>query len=90
MKVLRSGPPWTLTVQCFDCQSLLLVEENDITLEQTPPPACEEERRALRGKPDYGQHFWKCAACGKSQQIDEVPAHVKNLARMKADWNVGQ
>jgi hypothetical protein len=81
MKILRAGAPWTLTVECLKCHSLLLIEEHDISLEQTYPP--------IRGE-DYGENRWKCTNCGGSYVIKGVPEHVSVLARSKAKWNVGQ
>lgn len=81
MKILRSGPPWTLKCECSGCRSLLVVEEDDIVLEQTFPP--------IKGE-DYGQNRWKCPNCSLTYIIQELPEHVRTLARSKAKWNVGQ
>ena len=80
MKILRTGPPWTLKTECPSCRSLLVIEANDITLETTRPPTSE----------DYGQHQWECPNCNCSYVITDIPEYVRVLARSKADWNVGQ
>lgn len=78
MKILRKGAPWSLTVACSQCQSLLMVEENDVLL--VP--------KGTRGA-DFGKTVWKCPICKTTHDI-EVPEHVSTIAHRDADWNVGQ
>lgn len=78
MKILRKGPPWSLTTTCSKCQSLLVLEETDIVL---VPEGC-------RGS-DYGKTAWKCPVCRTTHDVT-VPDHVKSIATTNADWNVGQ
>lgn len=77
MKLLRDGAPWTVTLTCNSCKSLLLVEDTDITLEQAPVT-------------DYGVLCCKCIKCNTYLNIGEVPAYVQQMAEKKATWNVGQ
>jgi len=78
MKILRKGPPWTLTTSCVKCQSLILIEENDVLL---VPEGVRDS--------DFGKTVWKCPVC-KTEHSVKVPDYVKDIATADADWNVGQ
>lgn len=78
MKIIRKGPPWTLTTGCRKCESLLGLSEDDIYL--APNGGVEE---------DFGHTCWKCPVCNSEWEI-KVPEYLETIARENADWNVGQ
>lgn len=72
MKILRDGK-WERSLECADCQSLLLVEEDDVHF----CPAIENA--------DHGHEafYFTCSKCSRSTEIlaDAILDRVKQVAR---------
>ena len=90
MKVLEKGPGWSLKLRCTGkgngdggCESLLLVEENDIYV---------TSHTDMAGDTDY-YYTISCPVCGKETDISEkdLPYSIKTkkLELYKAGYSRG-